>query len=150
MSRRFLHVLVAVKGALIVWGILGFVEYFAPSMVFGLQDTNFPRGIQFLHWLLVSLTGSIFVVGFVTRWTHTPFATVTMYATLATLCFVETVDFNAFGGGPARFFIMGAEFALYIALATSLFRSDHIKRHFGNRGVPHDKHAQLTEPSASR
>ncbi|CAB1075442.1 hypothetical protein D1AOALGA4SA_3262 [Olavius algarvensis Delta 1 endosymbiont] len=133
MIRNFIYVLVVVKGLMVVWGILGFVEYFAPSVTFGLQDTNFPLGTQFLHWLLLLLTGAVFIVGFLLSWSHTPFATVTMYATLATLCFVETLDFNAFGGGSNRFFIMAAEYVLYIALSTYLLRSKHIKQRFGYR-----------------
>jgi hypothetical protein len=133
MIRNFIYALVVVKGVLVIWGILGFIEYFSPSVTFGLQNSTFPIGVQFLHWLLIVLTGSIFIVGFLLRWRYTPFATVTMYATLATLCFVETVDFNAFGGGPKRFFIMGAEYALYIALSLFLIRSKQAKERFGYR-----------------
>jgi hypothetical protein len=61
----------------------------------------------------------------------TPWATVTLYVALATLCFVETVDFNAFGGGGGRFFIMGAEYLLYILLTVYLLRSKHVREHFG-------------------
>ncbi len=131
MTRSFPYVLVAVSVVLIIWAVLGFIEYFAPSVAFGLQDANFPRGTQFLHWLLLLLTGSIFVGGFLLRWRHTPFATITMYATLATLCFIETVDFNAFGGGTKRFFIMAAEYVVYIVLSAYLLRSEHIKKRFG-------------------
>ncbi|MEM1262490.1 MAG: hypothetical protein AAGH76_08840 [Pseudomonadota bacterium] len=130
MSRNFLFVFFAVKGLLVAWGLLGLVEYFVPAVNVGLQDDNFPRGVQFLHWVLVLLTGSIFLVGFYWRWRFTPFATITMYATLATLCFVETVDFDAFGGGTARFFIMGAEYLLYIVLSTYLIKSTHIQDRF--------------------
>lgn len=154
MTRNFIYVLVAVKGMLVVWGVLGFAEYFSPSVAFGLQDTNFPRGVQFLHWLLVLLTGAIFIVGFLLRWKQTPYVTITMYATLATLCFVETVDFNAFGGGSKRFFIMSAEYVLYIALSTYLIRSKLIKERFGYREEPHNKRmrsdSQPATPSVSR
>lgn len=133
MSSKLIYALVAVKGALIAWGVMGFVEYFATSVGFGLQDANFTPGVQFLHWLLIVLTGTVFVAGFFSRWRHTPFATVTLYATLATLCFVETVDFNAFGGGSARFAFMAAEFILYIVLSAFLLRSARVKQHFGDR-----------------
>lgn len=131
MSRIFPYLLLAVSALLLVWAVLGFVEFFAPSVAFGLQDPGFPRGTQFLHWLLLLLTGAIFVVGFLLRWIHTPFATITMYATLATLCFVETVDFEAFGGGPTRFLFMTAEYVTYVALSVYLLRSQHIAERFG-------------------
>lgn len=131
MTRYFIRLLIAVKAMLIVWALLGFVEYFDPSVAFGLQDSNFPPGVQFLHWFLILLTGSVFVVGYSLRWRHTPHASITLYATLATICFVETVDFNAFGGGTKRFFIMALEFASYIGLATYLTRSQVVKQRFG-------------------
>ncbi|MCG8374204.1 MAG: hypothetical protein MI700_11745 [Balneolales bacterium] len=132
MTRNHIYYLVIVKIALVIWGILGFIEYFFPSTSFGLQNSNFPAGTQFLHWFLIVLTGSIFVFGFFRRWRHTPFATITMYATLATLCFIETVDFHAFGGGTKRFFIMSAEFALYLILSIYLLRSKRVNDHFGS------------------
>ncbi|MEM1271323.1 MAG: hypothetical protein AAGI08_14870 [Bacteroidota bacterium] len=130
MSRIFPYVLLTVSAVLFIWAVLGFIEYFAPSVAFGLQDPGFPPGTQFLHWLLLLLTGTIFVAGFLLRWRHTPFATITMYATLATLCFVETVDFGAFGGGPERFGFMAAEYVVYIALSIYLTRSQHIAERF--------------------
>lgn len=130
MSRLFPYLLLAVSALLLVWAVLGFIEYAAPSVAFGLQDPGFPRGTQFLHWLLLLMTGAIFVVGFLLRWRHTPYATITMYATLATLCFVETVDFNAFGGGSERFLFMAAEYAVYVVLSAYLLRSQHIAERF--------------------
>jgi hypothetical protein len=131
MSRSLPYLLLAVKVALFAWGFLGLLEYFFfPSLAFGLQNGRFPHGTQLLHWLLLLLVGSIFVVGFVLRWRHTPFATITMYATLATLCFVETVDFGAFGGGPGRYFIMAAEYAVYVILSIYLLRSQRIRERF--------------------
>lgn len=130
MSKNFIYVLIAMKIGLIVWGVLGFIEYFVPAAAFGLQDSNFPPGVQFLHWLLISSTGIIFVFGYLTRWQYTPFVSIVMYATLATLCFVETVDFNAFGGGDRRFLIMGVEYILYIILAAYLLRSEQVRLRF--------------------
>ncbi|MEM9602608.1 MAG: hypothetical protein AAGA11_07080 [Pseudomonadota bacterium] len=131
MARHALLLLLVVKGGLLVWGVLGFIEYVLPAVGFGLQDANFPRGVQFLHWFLLVSTGTTFVVGYVWRWRHTPAVTVTLYATLATLCFVETVDFNAFGGGDSRFAIMTAEFALYAVLSVFLLRSPVVRTRFG-------------------
>ena len=130
MSKHFIYVLLTMKGMLVVWGVLGFIEYFVPTTEYGLQDSNFPAGVQFLHWLLISLTGIIFIIGFLKRWRCTPFITIMMYATLATLCFVETVDFNAFGGGERRFFIMSVEYILYIILSTYLLRSTQVRQRF--------------------
>jgi hypothetical protein len=130
MSRYAPFALVFVKGTLLVWGGLGLVEYLAPSVAFGLQNENFPPGTQLLHWILILLTGLVFLLGFATRWKYTPFATITMYATLATLCFVETVDFRAFGDGVERYFVMSAEYLLYLALSAYLLSSSRIRARF--------------------
>lgn len=133
MSNMFPYLLFSVKVALLIWGLLGLWEYISPSAALGLQNPNFPDGTQLLHWLLLILTGAIFVVGFLVRWPPTPFATVTMYATLATLCFIETLDFGAFGGGLKGLLIMSGEFLLYIGLSVYLLRSNTIERRFQER-----------------
>lgn len=130
MFRNLMYVIFVVKCLLFIWGLLGLIEYFVPSVSFGLQEVNFPAGVQLLHWLLLLLTGSIFIAGFLLRWRCTPFVTVIMYATLATLCFVETIDFNAFGGGPERFFIMAAEYLLYVLLSAYLLHASYVKQFF--------------------
>lgn len=122
--------LFVVSAGLLCWGLLGLFEYAFPAWHLGLQDSNFPAGLQFIHFLAISLTGSIFVFGYLRRWQHTRHATITMYAVLATICFIETMDFGAFGGGTTGVMIMLAEFALYIGLSTYLLRSDAIREHF--------------------
>jgi hypothetical protein len=92
------------------------------------------RGVSarsaFLHFLSILVTGAVFIVGYLARWRHTPFAIVVMYAVLATLCFVETVDFEAFGGGATRFIPMTIEYIAYIGFSTYLFRSSEMRRRF--------------------
>ncbi|MEM7188021.1 MAG: hypothetical protein AAF439_00285 [Pseudomonadota bacterium] len=128
---RFLpNGLLVVFAGLLCWGLLGLLEYALPSAKLGLQDSSFPAGLQFLHFFALVLTGAIFVFGYLTQWPHTPFATITMYAVLATLCFIETIDFGAFGGGTTGVMILIAEFALYLGLSTYLLRSDRIKSRF--------------------
>lgn len=79
------------------------------------------------------LTGASFVLGYVFRWRPTPFVSITTYAALATLCFVETLDFGAFGGGPERLYVMAGEYLVYLVLGAYLMRSRRIAEHFGLR-----------------
>lgn len=130
LDRILPRALLVVSTGLLCWGVLGLLEYVYPALGLGLQNENFPGGLQFLHFLAIALTGTIFVFGYLGRWPHTPHATITMYAVLATLCFVETVDFGAFGGGATGVGIMLAEFALYIGLSTYLIRSPFIRQRF--------------------
>jgi hypothetical protein len=122
--------LLVVSAGLLCWGLLGLLEYALPALGLGLQNSGFPDGLQFLHFFAIALTGTIFVLGYLRRWPPTPHATITMYAVLATLCFVETIDFGAFGGGVTGVAIMLVEFALYIGLSTYLIRSPFIRQRF--------------------
>lgn len=131
MLDRFLsYALLAVSFGLLCWGLLGLLEYAFPVLRLGLQNGNFPAGLQFLHFFALVLTGAIFSFGYLKRWLHTPYATITMYAVLATICFVETVDFGAFGGGVKGVMTMILEFTLYVALSAYLLRSAAIHGRF--------------------
>jgi len=133
MSRYttfFPGVFLAIATLLFVWGFLGVVEYAFPSVQIGLQNPKFPAGLQFLHFASILATGGIFLAGYLVRWRQTPFATTLMYAVLATLCFIETVDFEAFGGGPTRFIPMALEYAAYIGLSAYLLRARKSREYF--------------------
>ncbi|MEM1416794.1 MAG: hypothetical protein AAGH15_17995 [Myxococcota bacterium] len=130
MGERFPQVLLVVHAVLLGWGVLGLIEYFVPAATLGLQNASFPPGTQFLHFASVLVAGAVYVGGYLTRWPSTVFATVTMYAVLATICFIETVDFGAFGGGPTRFLPMAAEYVTYALLSTYLLRSATVRARF--------------------
>ncbi|MEO1104537.1 MAG: hypothetical protein AAFW98_12520, partial [Pseudomonadota bacterium] len=66
-----------VSFGLLSWGLLGLLEYVFPASNLGLQDSNFPAGLQFIHFFALVLTGSTFVFGYLKRWPHTPHATIT-------------------------------------------------------------------------
>ena len=132
VAKPFPYLLILLHAVLLGWGLLGLVEYVVPAASLGLQNARFPAGTQFLHFAAIILTGGIFLGGYVGRWRHTPFATVVMYAVLATLCFVETVDFGAFGGGASRFVIMSVEYVLYVVLAVYLLRSATMRQRFAS------------------
>ena len=125
--------LLLISTTLACWGAAGLLEYLFPMLPFGLQNPRFPAGTQLLHFIAILATGLVFLVGYYRRCTWTPYATITLYAVLATLCFVETVDFGAFGGGSTRFIPMAVEYALYIALSTYLLKSPVMHRRFAGR-----------------
>lgn len=122
--------LLIVSFGLSVWGLLGLVEYGVPTIQLSLQNENFPAGLQFLHFFSILVTGSLFTIGYLRRWRHTPYATITMYAVLASICFIETMDFGAFGGGAVGVTIMSLEFTLYFCLSLYLLNSPGIRAHF--------------------
>lgn len=132
VAKLMPRALLAISAVLAVWGAFGLLEYFAPSAQFGLQDPKFPAGLQFLHFAAILTTGATFVLGYAARWRGTPFATIVMYAVLATLCFIETVDFESFGGGQTRFIPMTIEYVAYVGLSVYLLRSKAMRRRFSS------------------
>ncbi len=124
------YLLLLISAVLTVWGFFGLIEYFVPGIALGLQNKNFPAGLQFLHFFSILVTGLVFIVGYLKRWSYTPVATIGLYAVLATLCFVETVDFEAFGGGTTRFIPMTIEYIVYVGLSVYLLRSSSMQERF--------------------
>ena len=122
--------LLIVSAGLLCWGVLGHLEYMLPGLTMGLQNNSFPAGLQFIHFFALVLTGLFFFLGYLSRWPVTIHASITMYAVLATICFIETIDFGAFGGGATGVMIMLIEFALYVALSIYLRRSAAVQHHF--------------------
>lgn len=133
ISKWFSYVLVLYAVILTIWGVLGLIEYFVPAAALGLQNATFPPGTQFLHFVAILGTGVVFLVGFFTRWRYTAFATIVMYAVLATLCFVETFDFMV---RPDRYVAIAIEYAMYIGFGTYLLRSKEMRRRFGWSAQP--------------
>jgi hypothetical protein len=119
ITAGLLRVLVLVHLVLLAWGVLGLLEYARPEVKLGLQNQNFPSGLQFLHFASIVAAGTVFVAGFAWQWAWTPSAMVAIYAVMGVLCFVETVDFDAFGRGTLRFVPMVLEHLTYIGLSTT-------------------------------
>ena len=129
VSMVFSYFLLLAAFVMFAWGGLGFLEYFfgiAPLMP--LQNPTFPKGTQFLHWLLILASGSIYLIGYFARWRSTPFAMVIIYAMLATLCAVETFDFMT---NPGRFGSFIFECIAYVGISIYLFHSQRMRSHFG-------------------
>ncbi|MCL1627251.1 MULTISPECIES: hypothetical protein [Roseinatronobacter] len=131
LDRVLPGLLLVISGLLMGWGILGLLEYVVPVISIGLQNSQFPAGLQFAHFFAILLTGAVFLFGYLAKWPPTRHATITMYAVLATLCFVEVTDFGAFGGGTTGVLIMLVEFSTYIALSVYMLRSNAMQRRFG-------------------
>ena len=110
------------------WGLLGLLEYcfgFAPLMP--LQNANFPPGTQLVHWIVILTTGSVYLIGYFTRWKHTPFAMVVLFSMLKTLCAIETFDFMT---RPDRHSAYVREVTYYVLMSVFLLRSARMRAHF--------------------
>jgi hypothetical protein len=129
LSQGFSYLLLLAATVMLGWGVLGFLEYFtglAPLMP--LQNPTFPAGTQFVHWTLITLSGGTLLAGYVLRWSCTPVAMIVMFASLATLCAIQTFDFME---NPSRYTDFMRECIYYIIMSIYLFRSKRMRDRFG-------------------
>ncbi len=129
LSQGFSYLLLLAASIMLGWGVLGFIEYFTGvTPPFPLQYAIFPSGIQFIHWLLITLSGSVLLIGYAVRWRYTPLAMIPIFAALATLCAVETFDFMQ---NPSRYWDLVRECAYYVLISIYLLRSKRMRARFG-------------------
>lgn len=122
MIRAIIYFLLAIHALLIIWALIGFVEWFSETTPWQrVSNPLFPRHIMFMQWTLTLAAGVIFIGGYVVKWRHTPVAMVGVYAGMATLCAVETFGYMK---GDLRFVAMGLEYLAYTAILMFLFRSN--------------------------
>ena len=130
VSKIYLVFLVIANAILLVWGLAGFFEYFTGiTPIIKLQNSAYPDGVQFVHWLLISLTGGTFLIGYLTHWRLTPFAMILLFSNLAVLCTIQTFDFmseqwslNAYIG-ELIFYLLTSLFLIYSTVSKSHFAS---------------------------
>lgn len=133
LSQGFSYLMILAATVMLGWGTLGFLEYFtglAPLMP--LQNSTFPSGTQFVHWLLITLSGGTFLIGYFSRWRYTPIAMTVMYASLATMCSIQTFDFME---NPSRYADFARECTYYVIMSVYLFRSDRMRERFGQIAI---------------
>ncbi len=129
LSQGFSYLIVFASIIMLGWGLLGFLEYFtglAPLMP--LQNPTFPGGTQVVHWVLITLSGATFLAGYFLRWRYTPIAMLVLFASLATMCAIQTFDFLE---NPDRYRNFVMECINYIIVSTYLFRSNRMRDRFG-------------------
>ena len=128
ISLLYSYFLILGSIGMTTWGLAGFTEYlFDITVVIPLQNPNFPSGTQFIHWLLITLSGTVFLFGYFTRWKYTPNVKVTIYACLATMCFIQTFDFMT---REDRYISYALEVTNYIIVSIYLFKSKLMQERF--------------------
>ena len=114
-------ILLGVHGLLAAWALVGFIEWFSPSVPWPrVSNVLFPRDILFMHWLVILLAAAVFLIGYAVSWTYTPVAMACAYAAMAALCAVETFGYME---SDTRFVAMAAEYIAYAGILLFLFRS---------------------------
>lgn len=129
MSIIFSYLMLLASAVMLTWGVLGFLEYyFEVILLMPLQNSDFPDGTQFLHWLIITLSGAAFLFGYFTKWRFTPIAMMMLFSMLATMCFIQTFDFMT---NESRFFDFARECFYYLVMSLYLVRSNRMRNHFG-------------------
>jgi len=131
VSKIYFVLLVIANAILLVWGLAGFFEYFTGiTPIIKLQNSAYPGGVQFVHWLLISLTGGTFLIGYFARWRFTPFAMMLLFSNLAVLCTIQTFDFMSEQWSLSAyifeliFYLLTSIFLVYSAVSKSHFSSE--------------------------
>lgn len=127
-SKIYIILLVIWSIVMTVWGLAGFLEYFTgitPGLT--LQNNAYPNGVQFVHWLLISLTGITFLLGYFMQWKFTPIAMCLLFSNLALLCTIETFDFMSEQWSIKAYL---TELVFYFGTAIFLMYATVSKAHF--------------------
>ncbi|MDJ0832577.1 MAG: hypothetical protein QNJ69_03585 [Gammaproteobacteria bacterium] len=129
VSMLFSYLILLASITMLCWGVLGFLEYFFDIVLFiPLQNASFPSGTQFFHWLIITLSGTVYLVGYFTRWKFTPIAMMILFSMLATMCFIQTFDFMT---NDSRYFDLAREVLYYIVMSVYLVKSRRMQEHYG-------------------
>lgn len=128
VSKIYFILLIVWSVAMLIWGLAGFFEYFTGiKPIIELQNKAYPKGVQFVHWLLISLAGFIFLMGYLNHWQFTPFAMLVIFSNLAILCTIETFDFMSEQWSLKAYF---TELIFYLSTSIFLLNSAISKSHF--------------------
>lgn len=128
ISLVYSYLLIVGAIGMTAWGLAGFIEYLiGVTVMIPLQNENFPPGTQFIHWLLITLSGTVFLFGYFTRWKYTPNAKLVIYACLATMCFIQTFDFMT---REDRYISYAIEVTNYVVVSIYLFKSKLMQERF--------------------
>lgn len=120
-SKLYMSLLLIATTGMLIWGLAGFFEYFTGITPFiKLQNSAYPNGVQFVHWLLITLTGACFLIGYIAKWKWTPFVMVLLFSNLAVLCTIETFDFMS---DQWSFSAYATEMLLYVVHSVFLLKS---------------------------
>jgi hypothetical protein len=131
IAKVLMVVLLIWTMVMLAWGLGGFFEYFTRiKPLIQLQNAAYPDAVQFVHWLLITLTGGTFVFGYFLKWKWTPYVMVMLFSNLAVLCTIQTFDFMS---DQWSYTAYSTEIILYVLLSAFLLISSLSKSHFKHR-----------------
>ena len=129
ISLAFSYLILVAAIILLSWGVLGFLEYlFGVVLLMPLQNPTFPKGTQFIHWLLITTSGATYIIGYLSKWKYTPIAMILLYGMLATMCSIQTFDFMT---NESRYIDFVRECFYYVVISIYLLQSKRMQERYG-------------------
>lgn len=128
IARIIAILLVLVHIGLAAWAIVGFAEMIWSEVPWKrLSNPLFGPGMLALQWSLILIAATVFIGGYLTRWSHTPVAMAVIYGAMALTCAWQTFFILQH---DTRFREMAIEYAEYAIILAFLFFSDHARARF--------------------
>lgn len=140
LSRLVAWFLILVHAALGVWALVGFAELLLPGVPWlPVSNPLFSERMLLLQWTLIAVAAAVYVVGYLRRWPAMPVALGCIYALMALVCAYQTFFILT---SSTRFFAMAVEYLEYALILLFLFRSRHMRAHFGGKPAAATKDVQ--------
>lgn len=130
LARAVAVALLVVHAGLGIWAAVGVAELAWADVPWGrVSNPAFSTSMLLLQWLLVAIAATVFIGGYLTRFPHTPTAMAVIYAAMAGVCAYQTFFILT---NDTRFAAMAIEYLEYAVILVFLFRSKHMRLHFGS------------------
>ena len=121
-----LGVLLLVHIYLLLWGLVGFAEWFLPHVPWErVSNPDFPRWVLLLHWTAIVTGGATFILSFALQWSKIPQAMTVAYGFMAVVCAIETFGYMT---SEFKYLAMAAEYITYTGILAVLYRASFFKK----------------------
>jgi hypothetical protein len=129
LARSFATLLIIVHAGLAMWALVGLLELGLSSVPWPrISNLAFSPSMLALQWGLIATAASVFIAGYLRRWTLLPKAMLVIYGAMASVCAIQTFFILT---NPSRFRAMAIEYAEYGVILLFLFYSDHMRERLG-------------------
>jgi hypothetical protein len=127
-ARAISGFLLAVHAGLGAWALVGFMELALPEVPWKrVSNPLFSSSMLLLQWSLITVAATVFIIGYLRRWKHTPVAMLGVYGAMALVCAYQTFFILT---NASRFRAMAIEYIEYTVILVFLFSSNHMRLRF--------------------
>ena len=122
------YILFVIHLILLLWAAGGIIEMITPEVMWKpYTNPEFPGWVLVIHWGSVLFASVIFLYGYLTHWSRTPYVMIIAYGLMSLVCLIETFGFMT---GKSKYLLMAIEFTAYIAILLLLFKTNYFRSRF--------------------